>query len=315
MNKLIIDNGTRMIVELRNNTVVCDDGKRERLLSYQPYNDIDGWVTPNGITEIFASCDKCVTRFTYNGTWHHKDIVSNNQDSGKIKSVKVLTVGLYKNLFYSVQKDGKNMLVHHIKGGGVDKVFAVDYIASRYKYSVFCDNDGNIDIWYINNNDVMCNTKYVWSQKKYFSKQTHGQNVINLCAVPCGSSDAYIAFVRKSKACNEVYFKRASDQNTLMLGFGVGFNCDVAVVPAKNALYVQWSDSKGSAESVSRDYGKTFERPTDIHSIKSVLCNICAYRCAQNYNTKAVDLCISGGKKLLHESAITEILKKETENE
>ncbi len=311
MNKLIIDNAARMIIQIKNNNIICDDGKHEYVLSDKVYNDADGYVTSKKIIEIFASNDTSVTKFTYNGAWHKTEVVSNDAGIGKIKSVKALAVGMYKNLFYSVYKDGKNMLVHHITGGGDDKIFAVDYISSRSKYSVFCDDNGNINIWYINSDDIMCSTKYVWSQKEYLPKQTHIKNVLSLCAVPCGNDDTYIAFVRKNKLYNEVCFKRAVDDNAQVLGFGVDFNCEAAVVPVKDAVYVQWCDLKGCAESASYDGGKTFERPTEVHNIKSVACNMCAYRCAQNYNTKTIDLCISGGRRLLHESAIIELLKGE----
>ncbi len=315
MNKLIIDSVTRLIIEIKNNNIICDDGKHEQLLSDQLYNDADGYVTDSGIAEIFASGDTYVTRFTYNGVWHKTDVVSNAVGSGKIKGVKALTVGLYKNLFYSVYKDGKNILVHHIMGSGIDKVSAVDYLSSRCRYTVFCDGSGNINIWYINETEELCSAKYIWSQKEYSQKELYAQNVLNLCAVPCKSGDIYIAVVQKNKGYNEVCFKAKSDENFAMLGFGVDFNCDVAVVSTEGAVYVQWIDSKGCAETVSYDGGKTFEHPSDIHNIKSALCKMCAYRCVQNYNVKTVDLCISGGKMLLHESAIIELLKKETENE
>ncbi len=306
LNKIIIDSSTRYVVQIKNGIIVYSGEKKEQALCEDVFSDIDAIVSDAG-TEIYAAGDSSVECFAKtNHGWARRCVVQANGETGKIKSIKAVPSGLYRNLLYCVYKDGKNMLVHHITGNGINEINTVDCVSSRANTSIASDENGNVNIWYINDQNKICSTSYVWSQKQYTQKAAHCDDALNLSVVQTDGGEAGIAFVRKGKSYNEVCFKKSSQQTFATLGYGVDYNCKVCALVCRDGLYVQWSDLKGCAECKSNDDGNSFMPAADVPGIKSAMSTVCAYRSRYNIGNSKVNLCISCGARLLHENAIME---------
>lgn len=305
LNKIIIDSSNRYVLQIKNGTAVFNSNNKEQLLCNGMYLDADAAVTDFG-TEIYLVGENSVDCVSMWGRGKsQKCIVQANSGIGKIKSVRVMPSGGYRNLFYCVSKSRKNFLVHHITGNGINEFNTVDCISNRANVSVISDENGNIDVWYINEKREICHTCYIWSQKKYTDKQMFCEDVLNF-AVTVLEDGWGIAYIRDGAAYNEVCFKKTSQPDVHILGYGVDYNCLVCIFCSRDGLFVQWSDSKGCAECKSNDNGISFMQGKEIPGIKSEISTVCAYRSKQNSGNRRVDLCISCATRLLHENVITE---------
>ncbi|MBQ7901378.1 MAG: hypothetical protein IJ365_05380, partial [Clostridia bacterium] len=260
--------------------------------------------------------DGSIVCCTNNGAgWRRYPIIASKRGDGVIYAVRAVCISNRLNIWYCIEYNGKKMLVHQIVDGEdvIGEPYVVDYLGYKKNYDICCDNDMNTHVYYVDENENLSTVRYLWSQKKYATREQVASRVNNVAAIADMAGNIYIAAIGRKSDFNVVYFKRQGEEDFRILSFGVDSTCVPAVVKAGDRLYVQWIDNKECCECASTDGGDSFEHPVAINRMSGGTNGIIAYKNSANPLCIGINRCICNyAMKMLHEAAIIGSINKPT---
>lgn len=199
--------------------------------------------------------------------WLNFNLLKSKNAGCKFADIKLFDINGNVNLFYSLKHGERYLLIHHkIDLQSTKKPNVLDY-AENGKYSAFADGKGNIHILYKNETGRFMYRIYNAFAGEYSHKPLNiDEETEAFCGI-CGyNSEAYIAYVTRSKTHYSVVFYSVKNGEKKTIGFGT----DSVVVPymytSSGSIVVAWKERYSCYSCSTKDFGKTFSKTNFLGS-------------------------------------------------
>lgn len=227
-------------------------------------------------------------------TWHKTVLLESRSGKAYPKHFRLLPIGGFVNLFYTIAYHDKQMLVHQLITAEDKPPTVLDKILSAVPPFLVVPKSGtDSSVIYTAESGISGKRLYRWSQK-HFGKFTavHPQAEVQICAA-CAERDGrvrYLGFKTVESVVTLQYFEQTAEGSytaPVTLYLDCPPTAEPVFIRTDDRLYVVWQE-KGMVMSVSsRDDGigwshpVRYTRPTGTEPVLYTVC--CAGRIQQYY--------------------------------
>jgi len=224
------------------------------------------------------------------GNWDKKTVLDSRSESKKINNIKLVKINGRLHAFYSIEYDGRMMLVHHISFDDEfnSKPVVIDYISIRSIFHISVDSSFNIHIVYADEDSQIKYTTFINSSKSYSANKVNCEDKIRSINTVFFGNELYCTYLSKEKDYNVINCLRFSDNEKRTVGFGVDMMSEPCIFSFKDTLYIEWRE-KGYAFECSADRNFRFSKPFSIGISEKTL----KLRSFTNEAVSFIDKCVA----------------------
>ena len=201
--------------------------------------------------------------------WKKFTLLKSKTASAYPKNFKIIRVGNWINIIYTVESGGKRLLSHHILENS-DIPNAVDYAMGDFD----CTRDeyGNIYILYTNSEGSAGWRKFLWSRKEWSDFTAVSKN--GRLSKPYIFVDEKI-HITASVEDNIIYISETEEKIIAEGG------TQPIIIKDEDCMYIMWKSLKDGKvwACMSSDKGRTFQKPAEFMAGRFVPAKLFALSC------------------------------------
>lgn len=227
--------------------------------------------------------------------WRKYVILNSRSAKNEMLKFKIFVCGGKIHCFYILSFNGKSMLVHHIFNAmeRIDAPNVISYTDTAKNFSCCCDTNGNIHIFFFDEDSKFRYKIYSLSNKNYADSIVETDDDIkNISAVCSQNGKIHLLYTAKIKAYYALIYYNPDEKERKILNFGEPSPTDTCIFTKGDSVFAQWRERNVFYRCISEN-GGAFKKPTPIGETKSRRAYLIRVRTAENPQSLNCDFCIA----------------------
>lgn len=270
------------------------NGENEQILLSNAKDDFDIITDREGNFHlVLQTADGNLICLIYDfENWKKYVILRSRSDRSNMSRFKLFEHNGKSHCFYVLELGGKSMLVHHIFS--VSNTSAtpevISYVDPAKSFSCCMDTEGNIHIFYFNENSAF---QYkVFSANRYADHSLAVEDDIkSICSI--FSDGIHLLYTAKMKSYYTLVYYNMKSSERKIISFGDSNISACCIYTHSKDIFIQWRERMRCYQCASHDGGATFKKPVFIAESRNKKTETIRIRSKSNPNMSNADSCIA----------------------